>query len=450
MNSPFTDEMLNNFRQQGDPLADEVIDAFATQFDSSIELLVNKLIDMMSLPVEGEILEQIKEHFPQDKEIQKALKKYFTQAIVLPDWVEAKKLKRGTNVFQDHIFSSIMILGCASLPITYVCQPDTKVLGFTRRLIDNAPKRLVETAQMVTDMMGENGLSVQGKKLTGNGVRSVLKIRLIHAAVRHLMLHKEALANKHTQPDSENFLLTYVYDSLQEQCKWAGHEKPNAWDFKTDGVPINKEALAIILLTFSYLILRSLKAIGVKLTKQNQDAYMHSWNVVGYLLGVDDAFLAEFTQYHKAEQVYEQIIQRRRGYSHDGELLQQALLDAFSKTASLTIPPPFAQLLHVKRVARLITSKLISKESYKALNLKLSFYDYIVRFFVWMGVRLFGLLVNYKFLRPLSNIVFGRIAKTLWDWRKDFPDKQQHNKKNNNKPLIIPNTLVHTSYLSDK
>jgi len=451
MTSPFTDAMLNNFRHQGDPLADEVIDAFATQFDSSIQLLVDKLINMIRMPVKGEILESIKEYFPEDEEIGNTLEKYFTQAIVVPAWADAEKLSRGAHVFQDHIFSSIMILGCASLPTTYVCQPDTKVLGFTRRLIDDAPKRLVETAQMVTDVMGEKGLFVQGTKLAGKGVQSVLKIRLIHAAVRHLMLHKEKLASEHNQPESNNYLLAYVYDSIQEQCDWAGHIKPNSWNIKTDGVPINNEALAIILLTFSYTILRGLKKIGVKLTNQNQEAYIHSWNVVGYLLGVDEKFLTEFTHYEKTEEIYNQVLNRRRGNSNDGELLQQALLGAFSETASRTIPFPLAQLLHVRRVARLITSKLISKESYVALNLKLNFYDHVVRFFVWIGVRLFGWLVNYRFLRIFSNIVFSRIAKTLWDWRKDYPDKNlKHRKKGHYQPLIIPYTLTKTSYLSDK
>jgi len=451
MNSPFSDEMLDNFRHQGDPLADEVIDAFATQFDSSIQLLVDKLINMIRLPVKGEISESIKEYFHEDEEIRQALEKYFTLAVVVPDWVDAEKLDRGAHVFQDHLFSSIMILGCASLPTTYVCQPETKVLGFTRRLIDDAPKRLVETAQMVTDVMGEKGLYVQGTKLSGNGIQSVLKIRLIHAAVRHLMLHKEKLAHEHNQPESNNYLLAYVYDSIQEECDWAGHIKPDSWHIKTDGIPINNEALAIILLTFSYTILRGLKKIGVRLTNKNQEAYIHAWNVVGYLLGVDEKFLTEFSRYDKTEQIYNQILNRRRGNSNDGELLQQALLGAFSETASRTIPFPFAQLLHVRRIARLITSKLISKESYVALNLKLNFYDHIVRFFIWSGVRLFGWFVNYRFLRFFSNIVFARIAKTLWDWRKDFPEKNiKHSKTGHCEPLIIPHTLTSTSYLSDK
>ena len=450
MISPFTEKMLDDFRQQGDPLADEVIAVFASQYGSSIQELVEKIENMIRMPSDDKVIAAIKEYFPESETIRNALENYFTQATLLPKWIDTEKLKLGGDVFQDHLFSSIMILGCASLPTTYVCQPDTKVLGFTRRLIDDAPKRLVETAQMVTDVMGDGGISIQGENLTGKGVQSILKIRLIHAAVRHLMLHKENLLADHqdeNHDDPNNFLLAYVFDSSQEQCNWYGTKKPEPWDVKKDGVPINNEALAILLLTFSFTILRGLKRIGVKLNKKQRDAYLHSWNVVGYTLGVDEKLLNEFTSYEKTKLIYTQIMSRRRGHSNDGVLLEQSLLEAFTENARRLIP--FGRLLHVRRLARLITSLLISKESYAALGLKLSFYDYIVRFFVWMGVRVFGFFVNHKFLRPIANYMFARIAQSLWDWRKEYDnDSQVQTKIAILKPLVIPYKMVATSYLS--
>ena len=410
--SPFSDEVLNAFRQQGDPLADEVIDAFADCYNSSIYILAEKLESMIRMPSDYKIIGTLQEYFPNDEIICKALEKFFTQATALPKWLNTEKLELGSHVFQDHLFSSIMILGCASLPTTYVCQPDTKVLGFTRRLINDAPKRLIETAQMVTDVMVEGGLTVLDGKLSGKGIQSALKIRLIHAAVRHMMLHKEKIIAEHQDDnniDQNNFLLTYVFESSQQQSSWYGTTRPAPWDVETDGIPINNEALAIILLTFSFTILRGLKKIGVKINKQQRDAYLHSWNIVGYTLGVDEKLLIEFSSYEKTKVIYSQIMSRRRGYSDDGRLLQQSLLEAFTENAKRLIP--FGRLLHVQRLARLITSLLISKESYKALGLKLSLYDYIIRFFVWLGVRLFGFLVNIKFLRPFANYMFSRIAQ---------------------------------------
>ena len=448
--SPFTSEMLNEFRLQGDSLADDVINAFAGKFNSSIQELAEKLENMIRMPNDDYVIDSIQEYFPNDESIREALENYFSQATLLPKWLDTEKLKLGSYVFQDHLFSGIMILGCASLPTTYVCQPDTKVLGFTRRLIDDAPKRLVETAQMVTDVMGDEGLTVQNGKLSGKGIQSILKIRLIHAAVRYMMLHKEKILDDHQHNnniDPNNFLLAYVFDSQQQENSWYGDKKPDAWDMKSDGVPINNEALAIILLTFSFTILYGLKKIGVKINKEQRDAYLHTWNIIGYTLGVDERFLTEFSSYENTKIIYTQILLRRRGFSNDGMLLQQSLLEAFTENAKRLIP--FGRLLHVRRLARLITSILIPKESYKALGLKLSIYDYIVRFFVWMGIRLFGFLVNIKLFRPLANYMFGRIAQSLWDWRKEFDNTEQQDQKTAIiKPLLIPYKLVPASFLS--
>ncbi len=450
--SPFTQQQLDEFRRKGDPLADEVIDAFAKQYAGSIQELAEKLQNMIRMPADDNMPAIINQAFPEDETIRKALEKYFTEAVKLPDWIDSDKLKLGGHVFQDHLFTSFMVLGCASLPVCYVCSPDVKVLGFTRRLIDDAPKRLVETAQMVTDVMSTDGLKIENNQLAGKGIQSILKIRLIHAAVRHLLLHKERLLAAHDHNnniDPDNFLLAYVFDTFQDQYNWYGNNKPDTWNEAQDGIPINKEALAETLLTFSYLILRGLDKIGVQLDSRQQEAFLHSWNIAGYVLGVDEAFLKEFSTYQKADVIYNQIIQRRLGKTQDGVLLQQSLLEVFSDNAGRLIP--FGRILHVRRLARLVTSKLISEQCYTALGLKLSLYDRFVRLFIWMGVRTFGWFVNHGWLRPIADYMFGRIAQSLWDWRADFSDNHQkhtHDKQGVCNPLVIPNHLIKTSYLS--
>lgn len=450
--SPFTQQQLNDFRRKGDPLADEVIDAFAAQYGGSIQELAEKLQNMIRMPADDDISSIISRAFPDDETVRNALKKYFKQAVTLPDWIDADKLELGGHVFQDHLFTSFMVLGCASLPICYVCRPDVKVLGFTRRLIDDAPRRLVETAQMVTDVMSEGGLKIEHGHLAGKGVQSILKIRLIHASIRHLLLHKEKLLAAHEHADDidpNNFLLAYVFDSLQEQCNWYGDTKPDAWNEAQDGIPINKEALAETLLTFSYLILRGLEKIGVHLDTRQQEAFLHSWNIAGYILGVDEAFLKEFNTYQGADVIYNQIIQRRLGKTEDGMLLQKSLLEVFADNGARLIP--FGRILHVRRLARLITSKLISEECYTALGLKLSLYDKFIRMFVWTGVRIFGWLVNRGWLRTFADYMFGRIAQSLWDWRADFPsglNQNNHDKNGVCNPLVIPQHLIKTSHLS--
>ncbi len=443
MPTPFSHDMLDQYRQQGDVLADTVIATFASEYQSSVETLLDKMENMIRLPADEYMTQHIRHAFADNPAICQALETYFEEATTVPDWLDPAQLLQGTRVFQDHVFSSIIILGCASLPTTYVCWPEVKVLGFTRRLIDDAPRRLVETAQMITDVMGEHNLQIMDGQLHGKGVQSILKIRLIHAAVRYLFQHRDDLLHQHGHdtPLRQNTLSCYLSKQEQQQCRWHGEQQPESWDNQQDGVPINQESLAIILLTFSYTILRGLHTIGVRLPQQQQDAYIHSWNVVGHLLGVDEQFLLAFNNYPACEQVYQQIMQRRRRHSEDGHLLEDALLNAFVINAvNLT---PFARLLHVRRLARLITTLLIEKESQQALCLKLSPYDRLVRFFVWMGLRSFGFLVNHKIVRPLANFMFGRIARSLWDWRNELPTDDVRSATG--RPLHLPRQMSKSS-----
>ena len=61
-------------------------------------------------------------------------------------------------------------------------------------------------------------------------------------------------------------------------------------EFRHDNarVPINQQELAYTLCTFSYVVLRSLAIFQCEVTKDQQDAYVHSWAVAGHLIGVQD------------------------------------------------------------------------------------------------------------------------------------------------------------------
>src|SRR5436190_800161 len=57
-----------------------------------------------------------------------------------------------------------------------------KVLHMTARLETDAQRRVIETAQLLVDVMASGGLSPSGA-----GKRSAQKVRLLHAAVRYLI-----------------------------------------------------------------------------------------------------------------------------------------------------------------------------------------------------------------------------------------------------------------------
>jgi hypothetical protein len=64
----------------------------------------------------------------------------------------------------------------------YAGYPGVKVLTFSRRLDHDAVRRVGETAQFVLAVMTPGSLHPGGR-----GIRKIQKIRLLHAAIRHLV-----------------------------------------------------------------------------------------------------------------------------------------------------------------------------------------------------------------------------------------------------------------------
>ncbi|MEB0178442.1 oxygenase MpaB family protein, partial [Undibacterium sp. CCC3.4] len=72
-----------------------------------------------------------------------------------------------------------------------------------------------------------------------------------------------------------------------------------------DGLPCNQEELAYTLLTFGYVFLRSLRTLGLGLAQEDELAYLHTWNVVGHILGIRRELMAETME--QAEALFNQM-----------------------------------------------------------------------------------------------------------------------------------------------
>jgi hypothetical protein len=171
---------------------------------------------------------------------------------VLPTWMEAEQVKRAENVFWRYGPQIIVNLFCHSLPYCYAARKGVQVLALTSRLYTNPTRRVIETAQMIIDVMQPGGLLDKG-----SGVRSAQKVRLMHAGVR---------------------------------AQIAAH--PESWN-PSFGVPINQEDLAATLMSFSWIVMDGLRRMGHPVSDADAEAYLHCWKVVGHLLGVEPDLLPE-------------------------------------------------------------------------------------------------------------------------------------------------------------
>ncbi len=206
-----------------------------------------------------------------------ALRDYLREAQALPAWADAAQIERAETLFFEEGVLSCLLLFCASLPECYVVPDLAEVLQATAQLQERTEHRIRQTAAMVFPVMMKGGLT----QPSGSGRAQIMKVRLIHATVRHLLLRGDpALAPGHVAA------LAPAGDGMHASLFAHG------WDRERDGLPCNQEELAYTLLTFGYVMLRSLHRFGVAHRPSDEQAILHTWNVMGALIGVQPGLMA--------------------------------------------------------------------------------------------------------------------------------------------------------------
>lgn len=263
----WTDDVLDSFRQVGDPPADRAIEeVFAAGDIAEVNRLMRTLV---------------RNDMPPPRELPDTLENYFDTTDNLPEWADLDAIARSQEFFERHGLLAVLILGCYSLPVCYAAARGVKVIYETARLYSDPRRRVLETAQMLIDTLAPGGLAPDGL-----GVRSAQKVRLMHAAVRSLLLKR-------------------------------------GWDSATLGIPINQEDLVGTLGTFAYYFMDGLRKLDVTFLQREADDYIHTWNVIGHILGIQRVLHPQ--NFEEAAYLAGRIRERHFTASHEGQVLQEAL-----------------------------------------------------------------------------------------------------------------------------
>jgi hypothetical protein len=223
---------LEAMRAAADRPADDVIRAV---FDSGDEVALRAVMGAL-----------VTSDAPLPPGLPPAAKAYFVATETLPAWADPKRILQGQRVFTQHGWLMAAGLFCSSLPQAYCAAKGAGVLTQTQGMTRHTYRRILETAQFIFDVCVEGNLEPQGR-----GIRAAQKVRLMHAAVRHMILLK------------------------------------GEWDHTDLGLPINQEDLAGTLMTFSVVLLDAVKTAGEHVSDDDEAAFLHLWQVVGHLMGVD-------------------------------------------------------------------------------------------------------------------------------------------------------------------
>ncbi len=206
------------------------------------------------------------------------------------------------------------------------------VLHVRGQLEAHCDYRVRSTAAMIFPVMMKAGLTSP----EGGGIAQVLKVRLIHATIRHLILRGNPSTLAASAVPPQHAPCRNVYDTLFN----------NGWDVAANGLPCNQEELAYTLLTFHYIFLRGLRQLGLGLPPQDEQAYLHAWNVMGHVLGIDDALMVQGMEQAAASFAALQARGRASSYLPDPRpALGAALMKAMMDEIPLRILKPFPVLL---------------------------------------------------------------------------------------------------------
>ena len=229
----WNDTLLDTARTWMDPVADGVVEALleSKQIARADELFRALLHSADAIP----------------KGLPPIAAKYFEDTEAMPAWADHAKIRKAQDLFERAGWQIAAALFCSSLPQAYAAANGATALSQTTGMrSEHIDQRIFETAQFLFDVVDRDSFDPK----LGHAIRAAQKVRLMHAGVRRLILDR------------------------------------GGWDAATYGQPINMEDMAGTLMTFSVVTLDALHTLRISVTREEGEAWMHAWKVVGYFLGV--------------------------------------------------------------------------------------------------------------------------------------------------------------------
>lgn len=253
---------------RGDPVADAVVsELFAEHSLPGVQQLLNSLT-------------RNRDSIPED--LPDYVRRYFETLPVSDS--ELERATAGEAFFAQHGPEIMMVLCCAALPFDYANARGVQVLSQTGFLAKQPNLRVAQTAQMIVDVLAPGGLGPKGF-----GVRSAQKVRLMHAAIRCMLLGA---------PQTE-------------------------WDRKSLGVPISQLQLLYTLMSFTQVVLAGLYRLGLEITREEAQSYLDAWGVVGRILGIEPDVIPKTIA--EAEELTTALSLEAQGNTLSGKQLTVAL-----------------------------------------------------------------------------------------------------------------------------
>jgi hypothetical protein len=279
MSTSIDDSQLDRLRTIGDPLCEELLGADGGLAQDVLRIVgqfgvaspegdpaLHKLLD--SLGVASAVNQAVQEVSPGGG---------------LPRMADVEAITRANTVFERYGREIGAVLLLSSLPQAYAASWGVRPLATTASLESHPRRRIRATMQFLVVMAtGASDPQSAGHRWHispkaeapfdprhGEAVRTALRLRLFHHAVRTRLLQQT--------------------DRARDAVRGAGGKRPDPlpeiWG-PSGSVPLNQEDQLATLLTFTTTVFRGLERLGIVLTDDEQNAHLALWDAIGELMGI--------------------------------------------------------------------------------------------------------------------------------------------------------------------
>jgi hypothetical protein len=294
----FTHDALDRLRMVGDEPADALARALLTAYGADEHDETEVVGQAIRVVLAGTASED------------DAVVAWLSEGPDLPAWAKGELIAAGQRFFRVWPMPIATTLFCAALPTAYAAPHGAAVLMATSHLKQRSyvARRLAKTGQMLFDVMDFAGTSNGGLQPGSQGYLVAREVRLLHAVVRQALLAREE-----PWPDEH-------------------------------GMPINQEDLLGTLFSFTVSVLDGLTTLGVPVSDDDAEGYLHAWCAIGALLGIDESLLPLAPD--QAREVARTIARRQLRPSPAGTTLAGELLREMQKAMPVGCKDLPAALVH--------------------------------------------------------------------------------------------------------
>ena len=234
MNMSLDDKRLDALRLIGDPQADKLVEALLGTDQKQKLYMALRCKSWEEFNTLG---------------IYAPLHDFLLNGNELPDWADKKEMEKATAIFRSNGNEFLFMLGIVSLPYCYAAAKGALSLYYTEKIRKNTDARLLETTAFIVEIMKPDAF-----KKYGIGFLALKQLRLRHAMARFYLKNIPAI------------------NEMNE-------------------LPINQEDMAGTNLAFSYMAIRAMPKIGVRIPIDLANSYIHHWAVVSHLMGIEEELL---------------------------------------------------------------------------------------------------------------------------------------------------------------